>query len=286
MTSQSTACSILAFFLLAVPGARPAAYRPSPQAAPATSAPENHAKVELIAAENSLRPGRMLWAGVLFRLDSGWHIYWQNPGDSGEPPKIRWVLPQGFQAGAVEWPRPIRLGSGSVIDYGYEGQVLLMAPLRIPAALDDSAPATIGAEVKYIVCREICIPGEAQLTLAIPAAKDSSRHFSQWRELFERTRAQWPQAAPRGWKISARSQGGNFILTMRGEAPPRDVAFFPLDANVIENSARQILASSGAGIQLTLRKSDQLSKPVATLRGVLVLDGTKAYQISVPIAPR
>jgi len=240
----------------------------------------------LIAAENSLRPGRMLWAGVLFRLDSGWHIYWQNPGDSGEPPKIRWVLPQGFQAGAVEWPRPIRLGSGSVIDYGYEGQVLLMAPLRIPAALDDSAPATIGAEVKYIVCREICIPGEAQLTLAIPAAKDSSRHFSQWRELFERTRAQWPQAAPRGWKISARSQGGNFILTMRGEAPPRDVAFFPLDANVIENSARQILASSGAGIQLTLRKSDQLSKPVATLRGVLVLDGTKAYQISVPIAPR
>lgn len=256
------------------------------QAVSQQASPQSHTKIELIAEEDSFRLGHTLWVGLHFELDDGWHIYWQNPGDSGEPPKIRWELPQGFEAGAIEWPRPIRLGSGSVIDYGYEGQVLLMAPVRIPAALNARAQATIGADVKYIVCREICIPGEAQLTLAIPAAKDPSRHYSAWRELFERTRAQLPEAAPRGWKISARSEGDNFILTVRGEAAPRDAAFFPLDANVIENSAMQIPASSGAGFQLTLRKSDQLLKTLAALRGVLVLDGTRAYEVSAPVAPR
>jgi DsbC/DsbD-like thiol-disulfide interchange protein len=280
----SMACVILSC-VLAVAGGEAAGRRPFPQATQAPSAPENHAKVELIAEEATVRPGRTLWAGVLFRLDSGWHIYWQNPGDSGEPPKIRWELPPGFQAGATRWPRPIRLGSGSVIDYGYEGQALLMVPLRIPAALQSNAPATMGADVKYIVCREICIPGEAQLTLSVPATKDPSRHFSQWRQLFERTRAQWPKTAPRGWKISARSQGENFILRVRGEAPPRDAAFFPLDADVIENSAPQTLGPSGAGFQLTLRKSDQLIKPVAALQGLVVLNGTRAYEISAPIGP-
>jgi len=255
-------------------------------AASQQASPQNHAKIKLIAERDSLSAGRTLWVGVLFSLDSGWHIYWENPGDSGEPPKIRWELPQGFQAGATRWPRPARLGSGSVIDYGYEGQVLLMAPLRIPAALMAGAPATIGADVKYLVCREICIPGKSQLTLVIPAAKGPSSHFSQWRELFERTRAQLPKTAPRGRGVSAQSQAGNFILKVRGAAAPHDVAFFPLDADVIQNSAPQMLASTGAGFQLTLRKSDQLMKPVAALRGVLVLDGTKAYEISAPIAPR
>src|SRR5271168_188396 len=90
----SMACVIVAC-ILAVAGAEAAGRRPFPQAAQAPYAPENHAKVELIAEEDTLRPGRTLWAGVLFRLDSGWHIYWQNPGDSGEPPKIRWELPRG-----------------------------------------------------------------------------------------------------------------------------------------------------------------------------------------------
>ncbi len=256
------------------------------QAASQQASPPSHAKVELIAEEDSLRPGRTLWLGVLFSLDGGWHIYWQNPGDSGEPPKIRWELPRGFQAGAIRWPRPMRLGGGSVVDYGYEGQALLMAPLRIPAAFDDSTATTIDADVKYLVCREICIPGETHLTLAIPAAKDSSKHFSQWRELFERTRAEWPEPAPSGWKISTRSQAENFILTVRGEARPRDAAFFPFDADVIENSAPQIFKSSGTGFQLKLRKSDQLIKPVAALGGVLILDGTAAYEISAPMAPR
>jgi hypothetical protein len=61
----------------------------------AQSPAETHLKVELISEQATSSPGRPLWVGPLFRLEQGWHIYWQNPGNAGEPPKIQWGLPAG-----------------------------------------------------------------------------------------------------------------------------------------------------------------------------------------------
>jgi len=248
-------------------------------------APQSHAQLQLVAEETFFRPGRTLWAGVLFHLDSGWHIYWQNPGDSGEPPKIRWDLQSGFQAGAIRWPVPMRLGKGSVVDYGYEDEVLLMAPIRIVSPKVGS-PVPIDAEVSYIVCREICIPGKARLSISLRRSKGRSRapDFSEWRELFERTRAQFPKPMPSAWQVSVASKGNEFILSVRGAGAASAAAFFPLDPGVIENSAPQNLASSGNGFQLTLRKSEQPLKPVVSLRGLLVLGASGAFEISAPVA--
>ena len=126
-TALLVSCVMLTFV------ARPSAQLPA----------DSRAKVELIAEQDAVSPGKPLWVGLLFRLDEGWHIYWQNPGDSGEPPKIQWQLPPGFEAGTIRWPQPIRLGGGTVVDYGYEGQVLLWllskdhrrdTPTRFPAS--------------------------------------------------------------------------------------------------------------------------------------------------------
>jgi hypothetical protein len=119
----------------------------------AQSRADTHAKVELGLDESS-ESAKTMWVGVVFHLEPGWHIYWQNPGDSGEPPKIQWELPAGFRAGAVRWPQPIRLGSGSVVDYGYELEVLLAAPIERPAVLQPGLTAEIAAAVNYLVCRD------------------------------------------------------------------------------------------------------------------------------------
>jgi DsbC/DsbD-like thiol-disulfide interchange protein len=119
---------------------------------------EPHLKIELMSERATSAPGQPLWVGLLFRLEPGWHIYWQNPGDSGEPPKVQWELPTGFVAGSLRWPQPIRLGGGSVVDYGYEGQVLLMAPIQGPSSRDATSLPSLSADVKYIVCRDVCIP--------------------------------------------------------------------------------------------------------------------------------
>jgi DsbC/DsbD-like thiol-disulfide interchange protein len=270
--------------LLCMFGAKAVGALSSSQQANDQSAPENHAKIELIAEEDSFRPGHTLWIGLLFQLDNGWHIYWQNPGDSGEPPKVEWSLPAGFQAEAIRWPTPKRLGSGSVVDYGYEGQVLLMVPMRIAASAKTMTSGTIGASVKYLVCREICIPGKADLTLKVSQARsDSAAHYSQQRKLFEQSRAQWPRPAPASWRIAAESQGDHFVLSVSGVGRAQSAEFFPLDPGVIENSASQVFAPSAGGFRVSLKKSDLLTKLPQKLRGVIVVNGAAGYKISATI---
>jgi DsbC/DsbD-like thiol-disulfide interchange protein len=254
--------------------------------AAAPQSPPPHAKIELIADLTPPRGNARLHAGLLFHLDPGWHIYWQNAGDSGEPPRIIWNLPAGYSAGPIEWPAPKRLGSGSIVDYGYEDQVLLMAPIRSPMSSDSNAPQNVQivADVKYVICREICIPGIARLVLALPLTNTGQAR--EWHEQFEQARKQIPNPAPAAWKISARAAQKNLILTIAGAPQQKSVAFFPQSANIIENSAPQLLATDEDGFHLTLRMSDQAAGKPAQLKGVLLLDGARAYQIAVPVVPQ
>jgi DsbC/DsbD-like thiol-disulfide interchange protein len=251
----------------------------------AQSKPETHARIRLISEEKSIRPAHLLWVGLLFELDPGWHIYWQNPGDSGEPPKIQWQLPPGFRAGVIRWPRPIRLGTSSVRNYGYEGQVLLMTTIQPPARATATSPVPIAANVKYIVCREICIPGKLAVTRLLPLNARSIVEQSQWRNLFEATKAQLPKPLPSAWKASAISVGDHFVLSLDGAGSARELTFFPLDSSVIENASTQSLAADNNSLRLTLKKSEQLAKSVSILRGVLVLDRNRAYEIAAPVSP-
>ena len=63
-------------------------------------------------------------AGLYFKLEPGWHVYWKNAGDSGEPPRMKWTLPDGIKAGPLQFPAPKRLPLGPLMDFGYEDEVL------------------------------------------------------------------------------------------------------------------------------------------------------------------
>ena len=243
---------------------------------------DSHAKVELIAEQNTAPPGRPLWVGLLFRLDPGWHIYWQNPGDSGEPPKIQWQLPLGFTAGTIRWPQPVRLGGGTVVDYGYEGQVLLMAPIEAGPKEHATSIPSLSADVKYIVCREMCIPGKAHLTLASPPGGD----WGRWRALFEQAWQQFPKPIPPDWKVSVETDKSHFMVSVRATTQVQRARFFPLEPGQIENSSPQDFASHRTGFRLTLKKSDQLTKPISTLRGLIVLGPGRAFEIAAPVVSR
>ena len=134
----------------------------------ASQAPAPHARVELVAAAGAIAPGRDLWLGIHFVLEPGWHIYWQNPGDSGGPPTVQWRLPDGLAAGELEWPLPERIEAGaSIVNYGYEGEVVLPVRLRATGGWTQGG-ATVAALVKYVICRDICVPGRADVELAVP----------------------------------------------------------------------------------------------------------------------
>src|SRR6266436_722886 len=130
-----------------------AAWLISPTPGCADQPADEHVKLELVSEQDALVPGKDLWLGFRFDLQDEWHTYWINPGDSGEAPRIEWQLPTGFQAGAIQWPYPERLSTPPFADYGYEHQVLLMAPVRPPAQLREGETRKIAARVRYLVCR-------------------------------------------------------------------------------------------------------------------------------------
>jgi thiol:disulfide interchange protein DsbD len=249
-----------------------------------------HAKVSLIAESSTFQPNHKEWIGVLFDLEKGWHIYWVNPGDSGEPPKIQWQLPSGFHAGDIRWPVPARLGTGTVIDYGYDGRVLLPVPIDVPANYSPASRATLAADVRYLICREVCIPAKAHVTLDVPAAGAAAAEASVRQEAFRTARQRWPAPMPAGWKVQAVDEGPRFVLDLQAGAPEPKASFFPLEEDQIDNAAPQRVSQTPHGVQIALKKSDQLLKPIRTLKGVVVFGGGSAsergFEITAPVTSR
>jgi DsbC/DsbD-like thiol-disulfide interchange protein len=255
----------------------------SPGIARATGTAIPHGTLELIAENQSIAPGHKFYVGLHFQLEKGWHVYWVNPGDSGEPPRVKWQLPAGVAAGTMEWPTPRRLGTSSIVDFGYEDAVMLIVPMSAGANLTAQQTARIGAEVKVLVCREMCIPGKAQISLTLPIKAQTALPGAEAKDLFAAARKSLPQRAPGNWRFSAFEAKDSFTLTANVGRQITQAIFFPVNESQIDDPAPQKLEPTAAGFRLTLRKSNQLLKSIDRLQGVLVLSADRSYSIDVPV---
>ena len=135
------------------------------------------AKVELLVADTTVRPGQTLMVGVKFTLEPGWHIYWHNPGDSGEPPTFNWNLPGGGAARMLrggEWtatepqfPTPHRFEAGGLVGFGYEKEVIFPAELTVPASATPGQSAEVTVTTGYLICADVCIPETATASVRL-----------------------------------------------------------------------------------------------------------------------
>jgi DsbC/DsbD-like thiol-disulfide interchange protein len=252
--------------------------------AQAAGTPIPHGTLELIAENQWIAPGRDFYLGLHFQLEKGWHIYWMNPGDSGEPPRVKWQLPAGLTAGAMEWPTPRRLGTPTIVDYGYEDEVTLLVPMHADASSASQKSAQLGAEVRVLVCREICVPGKAQLSLTLPVKSQAPAPAARTSNLFSAAHKLLPQPAPRNWKFSVDDSKDTLVLTANLGHQITQAVFIPFAESQIDNAAPQKLLPAATGFRLTLRKSDQLRKPIERLKGVLVLSAGRAYLVDAPLS--
>ena len=246
-------------------------------------AAKQHATLSLVSDKSFLAAGTSQWIGLRFELEPGWHIYWTNPGDSGEPPKVTWQLSNGIQASELHFPVPQRIADHGLTDYGYMGQVVLLSKLTVPASVT-SKTAEIAADVRYLVCREVCVPAKERLTVTLPL--DATTKHSSGNGVIQAANSSLPQPLPKDVHVSAVSDWDSFVLTIASKdanfGPVHD--FIPADAQTIENTIVPAVDRSGDTTRLRLKKSEQLSQPVSTLRGLLIAK-EKAYDVSVPVTP-
>jgi thiol:disulfide interchange protein DsbD len=255
-----------------------------PVATGGQTSPAYHGRVSLVVRDEQFEAGRAALIGVLFDLQPGWHIYWVNPGDAGEPPRIQWTLPPGFRAGEIRWPVPVRLTVGKLVDYGYEGPTLLTLPLEVPAGYQPGAPVTLAADIQYIVCRDLCVPGRARVTW-FPPASSNPADLAARRALFDRAAARLPRPMPAAWTVQAVETGNQIVLSVRTGSPETTATFFPLERDQIDHAAAPVVAPAGRdGLRITLKKSELLEKPIAVLKGLVVFAPDRAFEIAAPVS--
>jgi thiol:disulfide interchange protein DsbD len=132
---------------------------------------EHPVTATLIAEHASVQPGGNTRVGILFELEEGWHIYAKEPGDAGLPTSVAWEGPAGVSFGPLTWPAPQRfLDPGDITTFGYSGTAVLHSPLSYHTVRDAYHTLPLQATVKWLACRELCIPGAARLELGLPVS--------------------------------------------------------------------------------------------------------------------
>lgn len=250
-----------------------------------SSADVEHLHVQLVVPSSTLSSGAATNGGLYFKLEQGWHVYWKNAGDSGEPPRIRWTLPGGITAGPLKFPPPARLPLGPLMDFGYENEVLF--PFTLSAGPSAAGPATLHAHVNWLVCREVCIPGKADLevTRTVTAGAGTSTPVEPDASLFTRLGNKLPQPLPADDKLGFVATPAGFRLTVLTGQRETQASFFPADQNILDNPAPQKLTPTAKGFSLELKKDANLTKSPGTLNGVLELSDGRAYEIAAKTGP-
>ncbi|HWB60409.1 MAG TPA: protein-disulfide reductase DsbD domain-containing protein, partial [Chthoniobacteraceae bacterium] len=204
----------------------------------------------LVADTDTIVPGKPFTVGLLMKTEPGWHTYWEYPGDAGFPTKIEWNLPPGFKAGAIQWPLPQKEDDeGGLQSYVYKDEVLLMVTITPPDKID-AKQITLAGKASWLVCEKICVPGKADLSLALPvenAQEDITMERKQTKpanaDLFAKYRALLPVIGDKNFTYSWNNSKDtaelgfhdalfewNTMIRSAKPGEPNGFDFFPLPA--------------------------------------------------------
>ena len=152
-----------------------------------------YSTVDLIAEAASLpADGGAVTLGIYLKPDPKWHAYWINPGDAGKEVSMRWTLPEGFEAGELQYPAPHVIPFDIFNTYGFDEAILLLADVTVPA-LETGTDVELKGRVSWVVCDdELCVPERADLSLTLPAGDGGIDPDNAPR--FEAARAKQPKA--------------------------------------------------------------------------------------------
>jgi thiol:disulfide interchange protein/DsbC/DsbD-like thiol-disulfide interchange protein len=255
-------------------------------AAPAVAGPpaSKHVQASLLAEVESLQPGHPFSVGIRLQMAEGWHTYWRNPADSGLPTRMTWRLPEGFQAGPLQWPVPRRLAAPPLMSYGYEGEVLLPVVITPPQTLSPGSEVRLAGRVDWLECQEACIPGRAELELVLPVRAEAPRPAPATATLFHATRGLLPVPA-RGWDLKAAAAPGVVALTFRAPQAPSGAYFFSDQPLVVDYPSPQTLHRVSGSHRLDITRAANGPTP-SRLTGVLLIEGAAplAVEVDVPVS--
>jgi len=257
---------------------------PAAQAATSGEVERDHVRVALVSEVDSVRPGQPFRVGLSILHDPAWHTYWRNPGDSGLETRLNWRLPDGTQAGAIQWPWPERLPIEHLVNYGYSGELLLPVEIQPPDTLaTDKLRLAVRAD--WLVCKIECIPGSAELTLELPV-HDAPPAVAPEAARFAAADARIPRHV--AWPARFSTDGGQLAVQVSNvgdldgaDLDPAGLQFFAAEPMLVEHAAEPVTLGLNDTLRFTQALSPYFSRAPETLDVVLVdPEGRRGWHFS------
>jgi thiol:disulfide interchange protein DsbD len=239
----------------------------------------DHITVELVTADKTVLPGSTVFAGLRMQHDAEWHTYWRNPGDSGLPTKLNWTLPDGVTASDIQWPAPHRIDIGELVNFGYEGEIVLPVKLDIPATAKVGEKLPLSAKANWLICREECIPGEATLDAAVTVGKTTEQD-DRWTRLFDAAREAQPLRST--WETTWAESGDNIDIVVDDLGKLQNttqVQVFPASGTFVGYLKTTVERMQNGKLHIRAPRSDSFEKPEGAV-ALLLADGERhVYEV-------
>jgi len=225
-----------------------------------------HAKASLITNLQSSSQ-ESFFVGVRLEMQDGWHTYWENPGDSGNPFNARWSTDAGVIIENVSWPTPQTIPYPPLMTYGYEGDVVF--PFQVFRSLDTEL-TEISVDFDFLICADICIPEKATLTLDLTSASSS--------DLLDQAISALPTKL-----ITTKSyvNADELKVTFRSPKEFSSAYIFPRQSNLFAYTPNQAITKIDENIyEITL---PLVQDEIESFSGIISLDG-QGFQFEEQIA--
>lgn len=256
------ACAV-AFAVAALTSATQAWAAPSPLVTTA------HTTVELLSDRQEIKPGEPFWVGFLFRMKPGWHIYFENPGDSGLAPRVSWEGDSPRTLGPINWPAPKLLPLEPLVNYGYTDEVLLPIQARIEPSAANKETVELVGQLSWLICEENCIPekGLFSLTLNINPRGSSP---SASADLFEKVLTAMPRELTPEEPFRISQSAETLLLELPDFVGEQSAPyFFASQRGITSSSAPQLLLTGSGRKMLQMKKAPSFSSFRGPVPGIL-----------------
>lgn len=232
-----------------------------------------HASSHFVSERTSVRPGATVTLALLQELDPHWHVYWENPGDSGLPLTLDFTAPDGVTFGQIQYPTPQRIDVGPLVNFGHEGQPGFLVDLTAPATARVGDVLRIAVAARWLICSDICVPEDANFTIDVPVTAEDGAPGPAAARIAD-ARAAQPQPAPFTASWYPGADGPVLVLDLAAmpASASAQLAFFPSVPALIEPAAPVQTARRGTTHALGFVPSYEYNpETLERLDGVVVI---------------
>lgn len=226
-------------------------------------------QVTLLTDREAVKPGGTATLAVRYAIEPRWHVYWENPGDSGLATRAEFTAPDGWKVAAARFPAPDRHDDpGDIVSYVFEKELVLLADVTVTADAKPGSRVKIEVEGTWLVCTDVCVRGSGKASVEIAVA-DAEKPANE--AVFTAARAKlpkpWSELAKARTTWAGTPEEPKLTVVVPGA---KSVEYYPLDTAVMKLASRTADAGkSGATLKAAFAFERKAPTDEPRIRGVL-----------------